>query len=121
MRQVIRFVMLAGAAMLVGCATEAPAPAPATIPAHPVTASATAPTQKIKIPEGYNKVTVNGEDRYCRDEVDTGSRLARTKVCLTAEQLQATQDSSQALMYQFQNRMGIGAAPTGGSQGVGGR
>jgi hypothetical protein len=117
-RQVNRFVILAGAATLVGCATEAPAPA--TIPAHPVTASATTPAEKIKLPEGYMKITVNGEDRYCRDDLDTGSRVQHTKICLTAEQLKASQEGTQSMLNQMQNRNGIGAAPTGGTPGVGG-
>lgn len=123
MRKVKRFVILAGAATLVGCATEAPAPAPApapaTIPALPVTAAAATPTEKVKLPAGYTKVMVNGEARYCRDDVDTGSRVAHTKVCLTQEQLDASQSGSQDILNQLQNRNGIGATMTGAPAGVG--
>jgi hypothetical protein len=118
MREVKSCLILAGAAVLVACATQAPEPA--TLPAHPVAASAATPTEKLKIPEGYEREVVNGEVRYCRDDVDTGSRLAHTKVCLTAAQLQANQDGSQAIMNQLQNRNGIGATMTGGPQGMGG-
>ncbi|HEV2702120.1 MAG TPA: hypothetical protein VGV09_10850 [Steroidobacteraceae bacterium] len=124
MRQANGFMILAAAALLVGCATEAPAPASAPVPvaaavAHPQTAAA-APTEKLKVPEGYFKVTVNGQDRYCTNDLQTGSRLSRTKTCLTQAQLEAMQNGSQDFMNQIQNHMGIGAAPTGGSAGVGG-
>jgi hypothetical protein len=118
-RKVKRFVILAGAATLVGCATEAPAPAPATIPALPMTAAAGTPAEKVKLPAGYTKVMVNGEALYCRDDTDLGSRVAHTKVCLTQEQLDASQSGSQAIMNQLQNRNGIGATMTGAPAGVG--
>jgi hypothetical protein len=118
-RQLNRFVILAGAAMIVGCATEAPAPAPATLPALPVTASAATPTEKIRIPSGYTKVTANGEDRYCRDDVDTGSRVQHTRVCLTKAQLEASQNGTQDILNTLQNRNGIGATSTGAPQGMG--
>jgi hypothetical protein len=118
MREFKYCFILAGTATLVACAT--PAPEPATIPALPPTASAATPTEKLKIPEGYEREVVNGDVRYCRDDVDTGSRLAHTKVCLTAAQLKANQEGSQEMMNQMQNRNGIGATMTGGPQGMGG-
>ena len=127
MRQANRFMILAGATVLGGCATEAPAPAPAAarppvaaaVVAHPNTVTV-APDTNLKLPEGYFKVTVNGEDRYCTNDLQTGSRLARNKTCLTPAQLEAIQNGSQDFMNQVQNHMGIGAAPTGGSAGAGG-
>jgi hypothetical protein len=127
MRQANGFMILAGAAVLVGCATQAPAPAPAPAPtpvaaavvAHPNTV-VVSKNENLKLPEGYFKVTVNGEDKYCSNDLQTGSRLARTKTCLTPAQLEAIQNGSQDFMNQVQNHMGIGAAPTGGSAGVGG-
>jgi hypothetical protein len=118
MKAVNYWFILAGTAMLGACATQAPEPA--TIPAHPVTASAATPAEKIKLPEGYVKVMVNGEERYCRNDTETGSRLAHSTVCLTAAQLKASQDSSQEMMNQMQNHNGVGATMTGGPQGMGG-
>jgi hypothetical protein len=109
--------MLAGTALLGACAT--PAPAPATLPAHPVTASVTTATEQGKVPEGYTKVFVNGEERYCRDDVDTGSRVRRVRVCYTAAQLKAYQDdTANSFMNQLQNRNGAAAA-SGAQSGMG--
>jgi hypothetical protein len=116
MRHINRFVILGGAAALAACATQAPAPA--TVPALPVTAAVPAPTEKVTIPYGYQKVVMNGEERYCRNDVDTGSRVARTKVCLTAAQLKASQDNSQDFMNNVQGH-GVAATATG-TPGAGG-
>jgi len=110
MRQVNRFVILAGAATLGACATQAPAPA--TVPAVPVVAAAPTPTEKVTVPYGYTTVVVDGETRYCRNDLDTGSRVARTKICYNAAQLKASQDNSQDFMNQVQTH-GVGATSTG--------
>ena len=77
------------------------------------------PTEKVTIPYGYQHIVLpDGEERYCRNDVDTGSRVARTKVCLTAAQLKASQDNSQDFMNSVQ---GHGAAATAtGTPGAGG-
>ncbi|HEV2703559.1 MAG TPA: hypothetical protein VGV09_18180 [Steroidobacteraceae bacterium] len=116
MRELKICFILAGTALLVACTTEAPAPP--TVPSHPTTV-VIAPTENVKLPDGYFKATVNGEERYCRNDLDTGTRVARTKVCLTAAQLKAIQDGSQDFMNQVQNHMGIGATTTGAPQGMG--
>ncbi len=86
-----------------------------------MTVDASTTPEKLKIPDGYLKVTVNGEDKYCRNDLETGSRLTRNKVCLTQAQLEAMQNGGQDFMNKIQNQPhGIGAAPTGGSAGVGG-
>ena len=122
MRQINQFIMLAGAAMLVGCATQAPAPA--TVAALPEKASGTvpAPTEKVTIPYGYQHIVLpDGEERYCRNDVDTGSRVARTKVCLTAAQLKASQDNSQDFMNSVQGRAAVATATGTPGAGAGGR
>ncbi len=87
--------MLAATAVLVGCATQPPAPA----------------TEQVRIPDGYTKVIVNGQERYCRDDVDTGSRVRRIQVCYTANQLLAIQeDIDNGLRNQVQNRNSAGAS-----------
>jgi hypothetical protein len=123
MREIKQCFILAGTAMLVACATQSPAPATtpvvATAASVPAASASATPTAKIKIPDGYVKVMVNGEVRYCRNDTDTGSRLAHTTVCLTEAQLQASQNGTQDMMNQMQNRNGIGATMTGAPQGMG--
>jgi hypothetical protein len=116
MRKVKYGFILAGTAMLVACATQAPAPT--TIPAVPVTASLPTPTERITVPSGYEKVMVNGEERYCHTDLDTGSRVARTTICLTAAQVKAVQDNSQNYMNQAQGRGGLIIGVTGAPPGM---
>ena len=120
-RQVNHFVILLGAATLAACATQAPAPA--TIAADPATASVLpTPTEKVTIPYGYQHIVLpDGEERYCRNDVDTGSRVARTKVCLTAAQLKASQDNSQDFMNSVQGRAAVATATGTPGAGAGGR
>jgi hypothetical protein len=117
MREIKHCFILAGTAMLVACATQAPAPA--INAAAPATASVPASTDKFAAPYGYTKVTMNGEERYCRTDVDSGSHLARVRVCYTAAQLKAVQDQDQAdLTNQIQKGNGPGAS-TGMQSGLG--
>jgi hypothetical protein len=116
MREVKYCFILAGTAMLVACATQAPAPT--TTAAVPVTASLPAPTEKITVPSGYEKVMVNGEERYCHTDLDTGSRVAHTTICLTAAQVKAVQDNSQNYMNQAQGRGGLIIGVTGAPPGM---
>ncbi len=119
MRQVNRFLILAGAAALVACATQAPQPAARVAPTPAATASAVSPTRKIDVPLGYNReVGSDGVVRYCLNDQDTDSRVRRTKSCYTAEQLRAKQDNSQSFIDKIQ---GQGAMATStGTPGVGG-
>jgi len=68
--------------------------------AEPAKAAAPTPTAKVSIPYGYQTVMMNGEPMYCRNDADTGSRVTRTKVCLTAAQLKASQDNSQRAAFR---------------------
>jgi hypothetical protein len=57
--------------------------------AKPDSASAPLEADKamIPIPHGYKRVVMDdGEVRYCRTDIDTGSRVESRKVCVTAEQ-----------------------------------
>lgn len=102
MKQLPRFVLVTGAAVLVGCATQAPAPAPPAAAAMPVAAATPSAT---KVPYGYERVVLsNGEERFCRNEQAPDSRTAHQRVCLTAAQLQADQDSSQDYIKQLQRQ-----------------
>lgn len=82
--------LVAGAALLAACATPAPAPAPTA----PQNATATS-DENFKVPVGFFKAKVKGEDKYCRTDVDTGSRITRTTTCYTLAQLKAEQTNDQ--------------------------
>jgi hypothetical protein len=119
--------MIVAAAALVGCATQAPAPAAASaaalpagtptlalVPANSPTAAAVAKP----IPYGYTRVILDsGQVRFCRNDVDTGSRVTRKKVCLTQEQLDASQKNSQDFIDQVQ--LHGGASTVNGTPGAG--
>ncbi len=82
MRRVTNLGILACAATLVACATQAPGPS---------------------IPSGYTRVvTPQGAELFCRSELDAGSHVQRTTVCLTAAQLKATQENSQDFITDVQ-------------------
>jgi hypothetical protein len=110
MRKIGCCFSLAGAALLVSCATPAPAPTQAS-------------TEKFQIPIGYQKTKMNGEDRYCRTDMDTGSHISRTTTCYTLAQLQSqATDVQNSISSQIQNSNQFGTAmgaggptgPTGG-------
>lgn len=104
----------AGAALLVACATPAPAPTPAQAQTQTQTG------EKFSVPVGYQKVMMNGQERYCRNDLDTGSHISRSKVCYTMAQLQAeAADTQNSIQNQLQNNNGLGSAV--GSGGPGGR
>ncbi|HEY6454414.1 MAG TPA: hypothetical protein VIY90_03930 [Steroidobacteraceae bacterium] len=105
MRRINPFFIIASAAALAACATETPAPAP--------------PTGKVDIPYGYQRVvTQDGVERYCRNDVDTGSRVTRTKICYTAQQLKASQENTQNFLDSVQAHGAMATAT--GMPGAGG-
>jgi hypothetical protein len=132
MRRVAGFVVMVGTAALAACATQAPAPAPVAAaapvavlpPGTPTLAlvaanSPTAAAAAKPVPYGYTRVILDsGEVRFCRNDVDTGSRVTRKKVCLTQEQLDASQKNSQDFIDQVQQHGG--ASTLNGTPGVGG-
>lgn len=124
MSRVASFVMFVSAAALVACATPAPTPTPvaATPAALPpgtptlslVPAKATAVAEVAKpVPYGYTRIVLdNGDVRFCRNDVDTGSRVTRKKVCLSQEQLDASEKNSQDFINSVQHN-GAAATATG--------
>ncbi|HEY4213978.1 MAG TPA: hypothetical protein VGM84_21065 [Steroidobacteraceae bacterium] len=94
MKQVTGSLMAMTVSMLIGCASNAP-PGPA---AH----SGTAPAD-FKIPSGYRQAMINGQEKFCRKNVVTGSRVSNGEVCLTAAQIQAEQDESQKAIQGVQS------------------
>jgi hypothetical protein len=117
-KQLKGFLILTGAAVLVACATQAPAPSTgnaangnAPVSTAPVlTTNTSGSSAPMKVPFGYERVVQSdGTEVYCRNDLDTSSRVARTRVCLTAAQLQAQQQNSQDFINGVQAH---GAAST---------
>lgn len=105
MKRVTSFVILTGVSALAACASQAPAPATSTETAavHERVPAATPTAQqmeKIAASNGYRRVMVRGEERFCRSEPVTGSRVQKVEVCLTLAQLQARQADARELMQQ---------------------
>lgn len=111
MRPINCFLILASAAALVACATEAPAPAPESHQLAIVKSTDNAhPGLKTY---GYQKKVVDGQEMYCRNDLVTGSRTQREgEKCYTADQLQEIQDNSQKFIDAVQAH-GAGATSTG--------
>ena len=109
MRTINLCLAFAGAALLVACATQGPTPT-----------QAQTPGEKFSVPIGYQKTMVNGEAQYCRNDLETGSHVSRSRVCYTMAQLQAeAADTQTNLQNQIQNNNSLGTAT--GSGGPGGR
>jgi hypothetical protein len=103
------FLMCATACAVCTAQTPATSPAPAvpprTLPSHPeeqsVTPKPAGPVKKqLGDYAGYQRIVVNGQERYCRNDKATGSRTERTGVCLTASQVQAEQLRVQEFIWQ---------------------
>jgi hypothetical protein len=61
---------------------------------------------------GYTRVVDNGHERYCRNDVGTGSHLARNLTCLTYKQLQIEQARAQEFLETVQRQSALGNVPT---------
>jgi hypothetical protein len=113
MKRITSLVVLMGATALTACASQGPATSPGTGTGH-ASVAATAPaagaapaaatkiTDSTKIPSGYRRVVMNGQERFCRREPVTGSRAQVPEVCLTKAQLDAESDGSQDFMHRMQ-------------------
>jgi uncharacterized lipoprotein YbaY len=113
MRRVNSFFILASAAALVACATEAPAPAPApdghslalvkpTDDAHPGLKTA-----------GYQRKMVDGQEMFCKNDLILGSRVEREgEKCYTPDQLRQIQEATAQYIDSVQGH-GTMATSTG--------
>jgi len=127
-KQIKGFLILTGAAVLVACATEAPTPATgsavngnAAVAGNTIAASsAPGSSAPMRVPYGYTRVvTSDGTEVFCRYDLDTSSRVARTKVCLTAAQLAVDQQNSQDFIRNVQQHgAGINDPTTPGAGGA---
>lgn len=123
--------VLACASALVACASQPPTtptgagtsaltsnqPAtaqPAT--AQPATAQTTASAtpQKVDVPYGYRRTTVDGQERFCKVEFYTGSRVDKRELCYTQAQLAAQQASTEAAIQKMQRDSGTALATYAG-------
>src|SRR6185437_9527157 len=94
-------VVAAGTSALLACASPAPTASSATGPSHDSARPRAVAGQKKDnrpIPEGYRRVVVNGEERFCRTDTEPGSRVNKRTVCLTRNELDAQQDRSRDFM-----------------------
>lgn len=121
MKRVTSLIVLSGAAALVACASQAPAPPTAAagqgtaLAAGQGGASATAQDTAFKAPPGYRRKVVSGKEMYCREDAVMGSRVEKHEVCLTQQQL-ASGDTGEDAYEKLQNGQG---APAGGGNPVG--
>jgi len=131
MKLLTSLVILTAAAACAACASQAPAtstmagsshesvaPAASNVPpaasnASP-TASSASPTasaapQKATsaLPEGYKRVVMNGEEKFCITEYAPNSRVDKHTTCLTKAQLDAKQNDAQSLINTIQRAGGV--------------
>ncbi len=81
------------------------------------TSDATTPTDPehfLKAGNGYRKVSKNGEQYYCRKEVDTGSRTRVQVTCLTRDEMTELSQNGQDLLNNIRAVPGSGQG--GGSR-----
>jgi hypothetical protein len=135
MKSFTRFVILTGASLVVGCATQAPAtstaaggghegataaataapPTPSAAPQSPNaqpqpaslnSQSASAPPKDDSLMSGYDRVIVQGHPVYCRREATPGSRVT-SRVCRTREELEAEQAAAKQYIDSAQRSAGV--------------
>jgi hypothetical protein len=82
--------------MLFGCAGRPPAPAPSNaVTTANSTAAATTPVSETLVKRGYQPRQLNGQLKYCRSQVLTGTHF-RSTVCLTPEEISATDGNTKS-------------------------
>jgi hypothetical protein len=112
--------------MLFGCVARPPAPTPsnavstanptpaATAPARPATAksptdNATPAVNQTLVKRGYQPRRLNGQLKYCRSQVLTGTHF-RSTVCLTPDEISATDGNTKSDLNQL-DRAGRAICP----------
>jgi hypothetical protein len=103
MKTITGLILLVVAGACTACATQEPP----TLPSHPE-GQAVAPQIGAleKKPgdnyPGYQRIVVNGQERYCRNDMATGSHTERKAICLTQAQVKAEQLRAQEFMLEVQ-------------------
>ncbi|HEY2591660.1 MAG TPA: hypothetical protein VGI35_08735 [Steroidobacteraceae bacterium] len=109
-------VVAAGTSTLLACASQAPTASSATGTRHDSALPTAVAGQKKDnrlIPEGYRRVVVNGDERFCRTDPEPGSRVQKHTVCLTRNELDAEQDRSRDLMNNLSRQSGTNTGSRG--------
>jgi hypothetical protein len=131
MKHFTNLVILMGASLVVGCASQAPVTSSGTgsggegvaatasaqaATAQPQSASLTSQTASVAAQKdddatrGYQRVVVEGQELFCRREAAPGSRIT-SRVCRTRAELEAQQEA--ARQYIDSAQRGAGATGTG--------
>jgi hypothetical protein len=112
--------------MLFGCVARQPAPAPnnavttanstpaATSPARPASGNSSTGNSNLAVNQtlvqrGYQPRLLNGQLKYCRSQVLTGTHF-RSTVCLTQEEISATDGNTKSDLNQL-DRAGRSICP----------
>ncbi len=122
------FVTAAGFSVLAACASSAPPISsgsdshlehvPATVSAAPAAPTPTRPKElKEEKFSGYQIVGIGDQQRYCRTEYPTGSRVDKTTICVTKEQLERQQSNSRDFLQDAQAGGAFGKPCTTGQGG----
>ena len=103
MKTITGFIFLVTAAACAACATREPP----TLPSHPeAQATASELGALVKKPgdnyPGYQRIVVDGQERYCRNDLATGSHTERKAVCLTEAQVKAEQLRAQEFLHEVE-------------------
>lgn len=113
MKRITSLVVLTGAAALVACASQAPAPSGASTGQRTALVagqgSAAAQNTTFKAPDGYTRKVVKGQEVYCREDAINGSRVKSHQVCLTQQQLENGSGGPDAY-ERSENEQGAAAA-----------
>jgi len=87
----MKAIFFACALVIAGCASQPSSTAPPTANAQPQEPVSDSELQKQRLADamkrGYRLVNTDGQELYCRSDWATGSRIQKTTVCLTAQQL----------------------------------
>ena len=91
MNLIARIIIAMGALAIAACATQSPASQQG---------SSAASSESSGVPKGYSHRVVDGQELYCRNDVDTGSRVSRSEVCLTREQIDEQEQANRDATHQ---------------------
>jgi hypothetical protein len=103
MKRTWRVVVIVGPLAFAACASQAPATSTGGGASQQPSPTAAA---RSKAPSGYYRKVVDGQEVFCRNDVDLGSHVQRSEKCLTQEQLEEQQRNSHNVMQDIQ-RSGV--------------
>ncbi len=104
MKHITRILILAGSLAIAACASQAPATSAGTGASGQAPPSASSHSKGA--PSGYYRKVIDGQEVFCQNGPDLGSRVQRSEKCLTREQLDDEQRNSHNVMQDIQ-RSGV--------------